>query len=93
MSIAHLYPVNETPVPTTAPGAGTPGRATMTVSEAAEVLGISRSTAYELVHAGALPALRLGRRIVVPRHALEELLYSARPNKPTLSPQLITAVS
>ena len=51
-------------------------RATLTVTEAAHVLGISRSTAYELVHAGTLPALRLGRRIVVPTRALEQLLDS-----------------
>lgn len=50
----------------------------MTVTEAAEVLGVSRSTAYELVRSGDLPALRLGRRIVVPEHALDELLDSAR---------------
>lgn len=55
-------------------------RATMTVTEAAAVLGISRSTAYELARAGTLPALRLGRRLVVPTHALEELLESARPS-------------
>ena len=50
---------------------------TMSVTEAAEVLGISRTTAYECVHTGALPALRLGGRIVVPTQALEDLLASA----------------
>lgn len=49
-------------------------RQTMTVDEAAEVLGISRNLAYELVHRGELPCLRLGRRVVVPRAALERLL-------------------
>lgn len=39
---------------------------TLTVEQAATVLGIGRSTAYELVHTGAIPSLRLGRRIVVP---------------------------
>ena len=42
-------------------------RLTLTVEEAAKLLGIGRSTAYELVHTGAIPSLRLGRRIVVPR--------------------------
>lgn len=42
----------------------------MTVEEAAEVLGISRGLAYELVRRGELPALRLGRRLVVPRRRL-----------------------
>lgn len=49
-------------------------RWTVTVEEAAEMLGISRSSAYECVHRGELRALRLGRRLVVPRSALEELL-------------------
>jgi excisionase family DNA binding protein len=39
---------------------------TVTVEQAAKLLGIGRSTAYELVHAGDIPSLRLGRRIVVP---------------------------
>ncbi len=51
-------------------------RATMTVEEAAERLGISRTLAYELASTGRLPApvLRLGRRIVVSRLALERVL-------------------
>jgi excisionase family DNA binding protein len=47
---------------------------TMTVSEAARVLGISRSSAYECVRRGELRAVRLGRRLVVPRSAVTELL-------------------
>jgi excisionase family DNA binding protein len=39
---------------------------TVTVEQAAKLLGIGRSTAYELVQAGDIPSLRLGRRIVVP---------------------------
>ena len=49
-------------------------RWTVTVEEAAQMLGISRSSAYECVRRGELRALRLGRRLVVPRVALEELL-------------------
>lgn len=49
-------------------------RWTVTVEEAAQMLGISRSSAYECVHRGELRALRLGRRLVVPRAELEELL-------------------
>ena len=49
-------------------------RWTVTVEEAAQMLGISRSSAYECVRRGELRALRLGRRLVVPRSALEELL-------------------
>ena len=50
---------------------------TMTVTEAARVLGISRTTADECVHTGDLPALRLGGRIVVPTKAIEDLLERA----------------
>lgn len=46
----------------------------LTVEEAAEVLGISRAFAYELVAEGTLPCLRLRRRIVVPRAALVRML-------------------
>ena len=43
----------------------------LTVSEAAQVLRISRNLAYELVARGELPAVRLGRVIRVPRFGLE----------------------
>jgi excisionase family DNA binding protein len=49
-------------------------RLTLTVEEAGQLLGVSRSYAYELVRQGALPCLRLGRRIVIPVRALEALL-------------------
>jgi excisionase family DNA binding protein len=52
-------------------------RLTLKVEEAAEILGISRALAYELVARGELPSLRLGRRIVVPRRALEEMVGQA----------------
>lgn len=50
------------------------GRLALTVAEAGAVLGISRALAYELVARGELPSLRLGRRLVVPKRALLELL-------------------
>lgn len=45
---------------------------TLTVEQAAKLLGIGRSTAYELVHTGDIPSLRLGRRIVVPLGQIAE---------------------
>lgn len=36
-------------------------------SLAAQVLGVSPSTAYELMHARGFPVLRIGSRIVVPK--------------------------
>lgn len=56
-----------------------PNPATMTVTQTATVLGISRSTAYECVRRGVIPSLRLGRRIVVPTTAIEALLDSTAP--------------
>ena len=49
-------------------------RLTLTVEEAAEILGISRAFAYKLVKKDELPIVRLGRRVVVPRRALETML-------------------
>ena len=42
------------------------GPLTLTVSEAATVLRISRSSAYEAVRIGDIPAIRIGHRVVVP---------------------------
>jgi excisionase family DNA binding protein len=59
-------------------GEGARGPAlTVTVEEAARLLGISRTLAYELVTRDELPHLRLGRRIVVSRRALELLVDGA----------------
>jgi len=52
-------------------------RLVFSVAEAGELLGLSRAFAYELVARGELPVIRFGRRIVVPRAALLELLGSA----------------
>jgi excisionase family DNA binding protein len=53
-------------------------RLTLSVEEAGELLGISRGLAYELVRKGELPSLRLGRRLVVPRAALQAMLSEAQ---------------
>jgi len=37
-------------------------------------LGISRGLAYQMVHQGKMPVLRFGRRMVVPKKVLEQLL-------------------
>ncbi len=50
------------------------GRATITVEEAASLLGVSRGVAYQAIRQAELPALRLGRRILVPVPALLTLL-------------------
>lgn len=50
---------------------------TMTVDEAATALGISRRLAYSMAREGHLPALRLGRRVLISAAALHEMLESA----------------
>ena len=49
-------------------------RLTVTVEEAAALLGVCRSTAYELVARGELPTIRMRRRILVPTAGLAKLL-------------------
>lgn len=49
-------------------------RATVTVAEAASIIGIGRGLAYEMARTGRLPVVRLGRRIVVPKARLDALL-------------------
>ncbi len=47
---------------------------TIAVPRAARLLGISRVSAYKAVERGELPAIRLGRRVLVLRRALDRLL-------------------
>ena len=51
-----------------------PERMVLSVTEAAEMLGISRSLAYDLVARGELPTRRFGGRIVVLLRPLQRLL-------------------
>jgi len=57
-------------------------RLTLTVEEAAVVLGISRASAYEATRRGEIPCIRIGRRILVPRVALNRLLAAAGGDSP-----------
>jgi len=58
------------------------GKRTVTIAEAAQILGIGRNQAYEAAHAGTLPTIAFGERkgdgrptrYVVPIAALERLL-------------------
>lgn len=47
---------------------------TLTVEQVAEILGVARSTAYELVRSGDIESIRLRRRIVVPVKLLADQL-------------------
>ena len=54
-------------------------RLTVSVEDAARLLGISRGLAYEAARRGELPTVRLGRRLLVPRAQLLKLLGEAAP--------------
>jgi len=49
-------------------------RLCITVPEAAAMLGISRNFAYELVKRQELPVIKFGKRLLIPRMALEKML-------------------
>ena len=48
--------------------------ATVTVEEAARILGVGRNAAYQAVAIGTIPSIRIGRRLLVPRAALDRML-------------------
>jgi excisionase family DNA binding protein len=48
-----------------------------TVRQAADALGVSDDLVYELTARGDIPCLRLGRRRVIPRRAIEQMLERA----------------
>lgn len=54
-----------------------PERIALTVAETAEALGISRTSAYELIRRGDLPHIRIGRVIRVPSEALMEWVITS----------------
>lgn len=56
---------------------------TVSVEEAGRILGYSRNTAYEAVQRGELPVIRLGRKLRVPKVALDRMLDSATPRPVT----------
>ena len=49
-------------------------RETLSVAEAGEILGISRSSAFQAAATGQLPVIRIGKRLLVSRASLERLL-------------------
>jgi excisionase family DNA binding protein len=60
--------------------------AVLTVEEAAKLLRISRQSAYQGARAGELPTVKIGRRLLVPRHALEAMLGLTNDASPVDEP-------
>jgi excisionase family DNA binding protein len=49
----------------------------LTVAEVAAMMRVSKMTVYRLVHAGELPAVRVGRSFRVPEEAVHGYLENA----------------
>ena len=49
---------------------------TLNAREAAEVLRISKSNVYELAQSESFPAIRIGKRVVIPRDKLIQWMNS-----------------
>jgi excisionase family DNA binding protein len=54
---------------------------TVSVAEAAHLLGTSRELIYRAIVRGEIPAVRVGARRLVPRWVLEALLRGESPRK------------
>jgi len=52
------------------------GRLTYSVKEAAELLGLSKNSTYQACLTGEIPCLRIGKRVLIPKAKLEQLLHS-----------------
>jgi excisionase family DNA binding protein len=50
------------------------GKATITIEQTAQLLGLGRTAAYDAARRGEFPTRRLGRRLVVPVPALLDWL-------------------
>jgi len=57
---------------------------TLSVTEAAALLGIGRDLAYRAAARGEIPTVRIGRRLLIPRHQLTRML---RGDTPTNTPK------
>jgi len=62
------------------------GRATITVEEVAVLLGVGRSAAYDAARRGDLPALRVGRRLLIPVPRLLQMLGGLPSAEPGAQP-------
>ena len=54
-------------------------RLTLSVEECAKRLGIGRNLCYDRVKTGEIPVIKIGRRLLVPRRALDKFLEQGQP--------------
>ena len=48
----------------------------VTVAEVAQLMRVSKMTVYRMIHAGELPAMRVGKSFRVPQIAVQQLIDS-----------------
>lgn len=53
--------------------------AVLTVLEVARILRLGKISVYQAIARGEIPCIRIGRRILIPRHALDQILTGALP--------------
>lgn len=53
----------------------------LSVTETAAVLGISRTSAYELVKGNDFPSIKVGSRIIVPKDELQQWIQKQLSGK------------
>ena len=58
-------------------------RSVYKIDEAAQLLGLSRNSAYEAIKRGEIPVIRFGRRIVIPKAGLDRLLEAGASSTQT----------
>ncbi len=56
-------------------------RKTATVDETATELGLCRESVYEAIRRGEIPAIRIGKRLLIPRDALNRMLAGEKQFK------------
>jgi excisionase family DNA binding protein len=56
------------------------------VSETADILGVSEMTLYRQIRANTFPAIRVGSRLVVPARCLEEMVDTAFKQNSVVNP-------
>lgn len=63
-----------------------PNKLAYTINEAAEALGLGRSTLYKLINAGTLETIKIGNRTLILAESLQQIVRSNQ-RKPCPKPQ------
>jgi len=56
----------------------TPQRQLLTITEAARLLNVSRTTTYRLIHRADLPAVKVGGQLRIDRDELHTYIYQEK---------------